>query len=84
MSWFPATDALRIRPKPLGGGPRTIRQTWDTPAMRGGYNYNPACWYPRRMANFQGNDMLIFKQRFSKPSAIPSGDGLGEETGESL
>jgi hypothetical protein len=52
--------------------------------MRGGYNYNPACWYPRRMANFQGNDMLIFKQRFSKPSAIPSGDGLGEETGESL
>jgi hypothetical protein len=32
------------------------------------------------MANFYGNDMLFFKQRFSKPSAIPSGDGLGEET----
>ena len=48
--------------------------------MRGGYNYNPGCCYPRRMVNFCGNDMLFFKQRFSKPSAIPSGDGLGEET----
>jgi hypothetical protein len=32
------------------------------------------------MAISRGNDMLFFKQRFSKPSAIPSGDGVGEET----